>query len=89
MRHHAIDQVLAKVVTLVNTHNLIDFPARCWKLGNWDGPEFDENSAAMQVEPLDVYDQIVFPNYFILGATGYGLYNLMRKNDCIPQQHDG
>jgi hypothetical protein len=80
LTHHAIDQVLAKVVRLVDTYNLSDFPARCWKLGNWNDPEFNANSAAMQVEPIEAYDQIVFPDYLILGATGYGLYNLMQKN---------
>ena len=80
LTHQAIDQVLTKVVTLVNTYNLSDFPARCWKLGHWDGPEFDQNSAAMQVQALDTFDQIVFPNHLILGATGYALYNQMQRS---------
>jgi superfamily II DNA/RNA helicase len=80
LTHQAIDQVLTKVVTLVNIYNLNYFPARCWKLGHWDGPEFDQNSAAMQVQAIDTFDQIVFPNHLILGATGYALYNQMQRS---------
>ena len=87
LTHQAIDQVLTKVVAQVNTCNLSDFPAHCWKLGHWEGPDSDENSAVMQVEALDPSDQIVFPNYLILGATGYALYNLMQKSaDTFPDK---
>ncbi len=87
LTHHAIDQVLAKVVALVNTYQLSHFPVRCWKLGQWDGPEFDETGDALQVEPVDTSQPIAFPAHLILGATGYGLYHLLRKQtDSVPHK---
>jgi len=56
--HQAIDQVLSKVVNLVNTHNLQDFPARCVKLGRWEDPELEEENKNMQVEPLTDAGQV-------------------------------
>jgi superfamily II DNA/RNA helicase len=79
--HQAIDQVLSKVVNLVNTHNLQDFPARCVKLGRWEGPEFEEENKNMQVEPLTDAGQALLSPYLILGSTGYGLYNMFQNHN--------
>ncbi|MCI5208431.1 MAG: Lhr-like helicase, partial [Candidatus Electrothrix sp. ATG2] len=84
LTHQAIDQVLTKVVKLVNQHTLPDFPGRCCKWGRWDGPEFDENSDEMQVEPLEDPEQVMRSSHLILGATGYGLNNLLKKNKNLP-----
>jgi Lhr-like helicase len=84
LTHQAIDQVLTKVVKLVNQHGLTDFPARCCKWGRWDGPEFVEESTTMQVEPLESPEQLMLSPLLILGATGYGLNNLLRKNKELP-----
>ncbi|WLE97567.1 MAG: DEAD/DEAH box helicase [Candidatus Electrothrix communis] len=83
LTHQAIDQVLSKVVKLVNQYALPDFPGRCCKWGRRDGPEFAENSDKMQVEPLEDPDQVMLSPYLILGATGYGLAHL-QKNKKLP-----
>lgn len=79
--HQAIDQVLSKVVNLVNTHNLQDFPARCVKLGRWEGQDLDEENKNMQVEPLTDAGQALLSPYLILGSTGYGLYNMFQNHN--------
>ena len=84
LTHQAIDQVLTKVVKLVNQHSLPDFPGRCCKWGRWDGPESGEDRDEMQVEPLDDPAQVLRSSYLILGATGYGLTHLVRKNSEFP-----
>jgi hypothetical protein len=81
LTHQAIDQVLSKVVNLVNTHNLQDFPARCVKWGRWDGPEFEEENENMQVEPLADAGQALLSPYLILGSTGYGLHNMLQNHN--------
>ncbi|MCI5138185.1 MAG: Lhr-like helicase, partial [Candidatus Electrothrix sp. AR1] len=86
LTHQAIDQVLTKVVKLVNQHNLPHFPGRCCKWGRWDGPEFVEDSNKMQVEPLEEPEQVMLSSHLILGATGYGLNNLVHKNKKLPAQ---
>ncbi len=85
LTHQAIDQVLTKVVKLVNQHCLPDFPGRCCKWGKWDGPEFAENCDEMQVEPLKDPEQVMRSSHLILGATGYGLANL-QKNKKLPDK---
>ncbi len=84
LTHQAIDQVLTKVVKLVNQHTLPNFPGRCCKWGKWDGPEFAEHSDKMQVEPLEDPEQVMRSSHLILGATGYGLDNLLQKNKKLP-----
>ncbi|MCI5118693.1 MAG: hypothetical protein D3913_12225, partial [Candidatus Electrothrix sp. LOE1_4_5] len=86
LTHQAIDQVLSKVVKLVNQHDLPDFPGHCCKWGRWDGPDFDENSDEMQVEPLEAPEQVRRFSHLILGATGYGLTNLVEKNKTLPSK---
>jgi superfamily I DNA and/or RNA helicase len=88
LTHQAIDQVLTKVVKLVNQHTLPDFPGRCCKWGKWDGPEFDENKDTMQVEPLEDPDQVMRSPHLILGATGYGLAHLQKNKKMSTKPFD-
>jgi superfamily II DNA/RNA helicase len=81
LTHQAIDQVLLRVTNLVNTLGLKDFPARCVKLGRWDGPEFDEKTEKLQVEPLVEAGNVLLSPYLILGSTGYGLHNIFRNHN--------
>ncbi|CAK8717217.1 hypothetical protein GMJAKD_06435 [Candidatus Electrothrix aarhusensis] len=88
LTHQAIDQVLTKVVKLVNQHTLPDFPGRCCKWGKWDGPEFAEHSDEMQVEPLEDPDQVMRSPHLILGATGYGLAHLQKNKKMSTKPFD-
>lgn len=81
LTHRAIDQVLSKVVTLVNTYELADFPARCLKWGAWEGEKFDPGNPIMQVESCVDAGEVLRCRYLIVGATGYGLYNMLQKRD--------
>ncbi len=87
--HQAIDQVLNKVVGLVNALNLADFPARCLKWGRWEGKPFAGEKQQLQVEAIsnarEAREVLNFP-YLIVGATGYGIQAMMRhghKGDGI------
>ena len=80
LTHQAIDQVLNKVVNIVNCYNLPDFPARCVKWGRWDGVKFDPENQDIQVEPLTNAKEVFNSPYLIVGATGYGLHDLMTKS---------
>jgi len=75
LTHQAIDQVLHKVTALVNRHGLHDFPGRCLKWGRRAGDEPAEDGP-MRVEPLADRDAFAACRYPILGATGFGLYQL-------------
>ena len=88
LTHKAIDQVLTKLTSLVNSHELADFPVRCMKLGTWEGDEFDPDNPknlAMQVEPCTKTELFSNP-YIVVGATGYGLYNMLHKKDSNSSQ---
>ncbi len=79
LTHKAIDQVLQKLANLVNYHSLPDFPVRCLKLGRWEGEPFDPDDAKMQVEPCKNDDDTMNSSYSVIGATGYSLYSMLRK----------
>ncbi len=79
LTHKAIDQVLQKLADLVNYHCLPDFPVRCLKLGRWEGEPFDPGDVKMQVEPCKVGDDAMDSSYSVIGATGYSLYSMLRK----------
>jgi superfamily II DNA/RNA helicase len=81
LTHQAIDQVLAKVVNLVNKHELQNFPGRCVKLGKWEGQQFDQENQKMQVEPIKNVSGALNSSYLILGATGFGLNNMFKKQN--------
>lgn len=82
LTHQAIDQVLDKVVTLVEQHGLQGFPARCFKLGRWD-------LTARGVESLEDVETLAESSYAILGGTGFGLYQLFEgRKGTFPQVFD-
>ena len=82
LTHQAIDQVLAKVVALVEQHGLQGFPARCFKLGRWDLTEHG-------VDPLEDVETLIESPYAIVGATGFGLYQLFEgRTGAFPQVFD-
>ncbi len=82
LTHQAIDQVLKKVVALVEQTGLQGFPARCFKLGRWDLTE-------RGVEPLEDVETLAESPYAILGATGFGLYQLFEgRKGTFPQVFD-
>ncbi len=88
LTHQAIDQVLKKVVALVGQHRLQDFPGRCLKWGRWqgDGPV---NEGDLCVEALDDVQVLKEEPYFILGATGFGLYQIFEgRKGVFPQVFD-
>jgi superfamily II DNA/RNA helicase len=97
LTHQAIDQVLGKVVELIDLHGhvLQDFPVRCLKWGRWkEGEEgilgTEESAKAKpRVEPLTGPEEISRTPYLILGATGHGLYQLFNsRRDELPAVFD-
>ncbi len=88
LTHRAIDGVLQKVADLLNRHQIRDFPGRVLKWGRWKeeepgGWERDERDererdepAGFEVQPLNDPEAIQQSRYLVLGATGFGLYNL-------------
>ncbi|MBF0286911.1 MAG: DEAD/DEAH box helicase [SAR324 cluster bacterium] len=86
LTHQAIDHVLKKVVSLVNAHSLDDFPAQCFKWGRWKTEDSNEKK---QVLPLTSSEEIFQSSYVILGATGFGLYQLFEgKKGAFPPIFD-
>ena len=88
LTHQAIDQVLQKVVTLVRQHGLQDFPGKCLKWGRWEG-EDPAVEGGWRVEPLDSVEALAEYPYVILGATGFGLYQMFEgRKGAFPQVFD-
>ena len=82
LTHQAIDQVLNKVVALVGQHGLQGFPARCFKLGRSDLVDCG-------VEPLEDAEILAESPHSIVGATGFGLYQLFEgRKGTFPQAFD-
>ena len=82
LTHQAIDQVLKKVVALVEQHSLQGFPAQCFKLGRWDLTE-------RGIEQLEDVETLAESPYAIVGATGFGLYQLFEgRKGTFPQVFD-
>jgi Cdc6-like AAA superfamily ATPase len=82
LTHKAIDQVLRKLVNLVNTFALPDFPARCFKWGTWDGEPAAPDSPKMQVEECQNARDLQAEPYAVCGATGYGLYRMLHNREA-------
>jgi hypothetical protein len=88
LTHQAIDHVLKKVVELVNRHGLHDFPGRCLKWGRWIEDEAEREGEA-KVERLTDVGEITAGSYTILGATGFGLYQLFEsQRGTFPKVFD-
>lgn len=88
LTHQAIDNVLRKVVQLVNAYQIEEFPARCIKFGRWESPQNEEEDIA-RVESSSSQTDIMSSPYLILGATGYGLYQLLEgRRGTFPEVFD-
>ena len=93
LTHQAIDTVLKKVTSLVNQYFPDVFPGHCIKWGQprqSEKTDADEKSSkGMEVEFQDDADDILSRSLLILGATGYGFYNLFNsKNREFPLSLD-
>ena len=88
LTHQAIDQLLNRVVDLINKHGLEDLPIRCLKLGRMKKEKSSANNintgkqTQVTVEAVenrgDARRELNAP-YLILGATGFGLNQLLKK----------
>ena len=88
LTHQAIDQVLKKVVELVERHGLRDFPGQCLKWGRWAGDE-REAEGRVRVEQLVDVEYLAACSYPILGATGFGLYQIFEgQKGTFPRFFD-
>lgn len=93
LTHQAIDTVLKKVTRLVNRYLPGRFPGNCIKWGQAGQPvktgvheNMDENpdkksSNGMEVVFSDDATDVLNQPWLILGATGYGFYNLFNSKD--------
>ncbi len=73
LTHQAIDNVLRKVNQLLQRHPELNFPAPCLK---WGQPPAGERGEANALTYVDQADAVLPAPYLILGATGFGLYQL-------------
>jgi hypothetical protein len=90
LTHKAIDQVLCKLVTLVNRHALTVFPARCYKWGSSYGARVDPEDGEMQVELCENAAELLSRPYVIVGGTGFGFSAMLskQKGPAIEQPFD-
>ena len=80
LTHRAIDEVLARVVGLA-ARFVPDFPGRCFKLGR--------QAEGEGVEPLEDAAVLAGMSYAIVGATGFGLYQLFEgRQGTFPRVFD-
>ena len=75
LTHQAIDNVLRKVNQLLRSHPdlHVNFPARCLK---WGQPPAGESREIDTLTYVDQAEEVLPVPYLILGATGFGLYQL-------------
>ncbi len=76
LTHQAIDQILLKVASSLDATEKIPI----WKYGRFD-------KAKSGVEPLEDPKLLMQNTSFILGATGFGVYQLLEKQQ-FPQVFD-
>ena len=87
LTHQAIDHVLRKVVSLVAAHGLRDFPGRCLKWGRWEADA--DTPEDVRVAPLESAEELQECRYAIVGATGFGLYQMFEgRRGIFPQVFD-
>lgn len=75
LTHQAIDNVLLKVQQLLTEPFAQHFSGRCLKWGRRPSFAPDQDNATA-LTYIDNPEEILQTSYLILGATGYGLYNL-------------
>ncbi|MCD6186134.1 MAG: DEAD/DEAH box helicase [Deltaproteobacteria bacterium] len=91
LTHQAIDTVLKKVTALVNRYLPGIFPGHCikWGQGRQSEKIDKKSSKGMEVEFQGDADDVLARPWLILGATGYGFYNLFNsKNKEFPPALD-
>ena len=90
LTHQAIDTVLKKITLLVNQYLPDIFPGCCIKWGQTGQSEKiqsekidadGKNSKEMKVEFQGDADDVLGRPWLILGATGYGFYNLFNSKN--------
>lgn len=74
LTHQAIDNLLAKIQQLLLLPLLADFPGRCLKWGQ--RPALSQDEASVPLTYVDEAAEVCATPYVILGATGFGLYQL-------------
>src|SRR5262249_29757276 len=74
LTHQAIDNLLAQVHELLRSPLVSDFPGRCLKWGQRLALSQEEDR--LQLTYVDDAADILAAPYVILGATGFGLYQL-------------
>src|SRR4029450_10884118 len=74
LTHQAIDNLLAKVHELLRSPLVPDFPGRCLKWGQRLALSQEED--CLPLTYVDDAADILAAPYVILGATGFGLYQL-------------
>ncbi len=79
--HHAIDQILRKVAQTIPTANVSDISL--WKYGRFDEAQFSKLGIGQMQGAEVLYDR----SCLILGATGYGTYQLLESNN-FPKLFD-
>jgi predicted RecB family nuclease len=77
LTHQAIDTLLTKVQQLLHTPLVKEFPGRCLKWGQRLSLAQDEDSPSLTY--VDDAAEVLAAPYLILGATGFGLYNLFNS----------
>ena len=86
LTHQAIDNVLRKVNQLLREHPELNIPARCLKWGQRPAGEDEESQALTYV---DQAEEVLPAPYLILGATGFGLYQLFdSRSGAFPAFFD-
>ncbi|MDP2646350.1 MAG: ATP-binding protein [Desulfobacterales bacterium] len=96
LTHRAVDGVLRQVADLVSRHRIKDFPARILKWGRWQearpgGRREAEaaDPAGIAVQLLHAPEEIQQSRHLVLGATGFGLYRLLKgETGTFPQVFD-
>jgi hypothetical protein len=78
LTHRAIDTLLAKLQQLLQTPTLTPFPGRCLKWGRRQDPG-DDDADATPLTYVDNAAEVLRAPYVILGATGFGLYQLFES----------
>ena len=79
--HHAIDQILRKVAKTIPVADVSGLSL--WKYGRFDEAQFSKLGIGRMQSSEALYD----PSCLILGATGYGVYQLL-ENKKLPQLFD-
>lgn len=97
LTHQAINNVLEKVISLANQYMPGNFPCRCIKWGQSEqslqicneNSDTGSNENMAMVEFSNSADEILTASLVIVGATGYGFYNLFNsQNSDFPRALD-